>query len=508
MKEKIFTIKEFEKNIIEIRRKNKKIVLCHGVFDLLHIGHLNHFNFAKKNGDILIVSITQDKFINKGFGRPVFNQNIRAEMLSSISIIDYIIINNEASAEDVIHTIKPNFYCKGIEYKDKKKDITKKIYTELKLLKKNNGKIIYSNEDTYSSSKIINKNLNLYNKKQSEFIKLIKKKISIDELFIAFKKIKKLKVLTIGEVILDQYIFSEPIGKSAKDTMLVVKENNSNTFVGGSGSIAKNISNFTSQKVKLISYIGYKQDYINTIKKYLGKKIDAFFIKKKNSPTILKKRYIDKINNSKLLGIYNFNNLDLNKKEESQINEKFKSAAKYCDLVIVNDFSHGLITKNVFKNIIKNSKFVTLNTQINSSNFGFHSMKNYRNLDCLSINERELRHELRDKISDIKIIMKRLSKENKLSNILVTRGSDGVILYNKKLNQFFYCEAFADNVLDKIGAGDTMHAIFSLCLKCKVDYELALLISSLAAARNIKGFANENLIFPDMILKEISHMIK
>ena len=219
--------------------------------------------------------------------------------------------------------------------------------------------------------------------------------------------------------------------------MLVVKENNSNTFVGGSGSIAKNISNFTSQKVKLISYIGYKQDYINTIKKYLGKKIDAFFIKKKNSPTILKKRYIDKINNSKLLGIYNFNNLDLNKKEESQINEKFKSAAKYCDLVIVNDFSHGLITKNVFKNIIKNSKFVTLNTQINSSNFGFHSMKNYRNLDCLSINERELRHELRDKISDIKIIMKRLSKENKLSNILVTRGSDGVILYNKKLNQFF-----------------------------------------------------------------------
>ena len=63
--------------------------------------------------------------------------------------------------------------------------------------------------------------------------------------------------------------------------MLVVKENNSNTFVGGSGSIAKNISNFTSQKVKLISYIGYKQDYINTIKKYLEKKIDAFFIKKK-----------------------------------------------------------------------------------------------------------------------------------------------------------------------------------------------------------------------------------
>ena len=437
MRKKIFTIKDFEKKIKEIRKKNKKIVLCHGVFDLLHIGHLKHFTFAKKNGDILIVSITQDKFINKGFGRPIFNQNIRAEMLSSISIIDFVIINNEPSAEDVINSIKPNFYCKGIEYKDKKSDITKKIYPELKSLKKINGKIIYSNEDTYSSSKIINTNLNLYNKKQSEFIKLIKKNISLDELFIAFKKIKKLKVLTIGEVILDQYIFSEPIGKSAKDTMLVVKENNTNTFVGGSGSIAKNISNFTDQNVKLISYIGFKKDYLNTIKKYLGKKVDSFFVKKQNSPSILKKRYIDKINNSKLLGIYNFNNFDLTKNEESHIIKKLKNMTKKSDLVIVNDFSHGLITKNIFNNIIKTSKFVTLNTQINSSNFGFHSMKNYRNLDCLSINERELRHELRDKISDIKIIMKRLSKENSLSNILVTRGSDGVILYNKKKNQFF-----------------------------------------------------------------------
>ena len=148
---------------------------------------LKTFYLAKKNGDILIVSITQDKFINKGFGRPIFNQNIRAEMLSSISIIDFVIINNEPSAEDVINSIKPNFYCKGIEYKDKKVILQKNL-PWIKVIKKINGKIIYSNEDTYSSSKIINTNLNLYNKKQSEFIKLIKKNISLDELFIAFKK--------------------------------------------------------------------------------------------------------------------------------------------------------------------------------------------------------------------------------------------------------------------------------------------------------------------------------
>ena len=177
-------------------------------------------------------------------------------------------------------------------------------------------------------------------------------------------------------------------------------------------------------------------------------------------------------------------------------------------MVLINDFSHGLVTKKIFNEINKSTNFVSLNTQSNSSNYGFFSMKNFKNLDCLSINERELRQELRDKFSDIKIIMKKLSIDKNLKNVLVTRGSDGVSLYNKKENKFYHCDAFAKNIVDKIGAGDTIHAIFSICLKCNIDYNLSLLISSLAAAENIKGFANEILAQPDQILKQLSHMLK
>ena len=289
MKKKIYNFKNFQKIIKLLKNKSKKIVLCHGVFDLLHVGHIKHFNFAKNNGEILVASITQDKFINKGLGRPVFNQNLRAEMLSSISVIDYVVINDDESAIDIIKSLKPDFYCKGIEYKNKKNDLTRKIYPELLTLKKYKGKLIYSDEDTFSSSKIINDNLNLYNKNQSKFISSLKKKITSNDVLNAFEKIKKLKVLVIGEIILDEYVFSEPIGKSAKDTMLVVKENESKMYVGGSGSIAKNISNFTKNSVKILSYIGQKKEYLGLINKYLGKKINKFFIPKKNSPTIIKK---------------------------------------------------------------------------------------------------------------------------------------------------------------------------------------------------------------------------
>ena len=509
MKNKIFALNRLDQKIKELKN-NKKIVLCHGVFDLLHIGHVKHLNFAKKFGEILIVSLTQDKFINKGLGRPVFNQELRAEMISSLDVVDYVVINNNESAVDIINLIKPNFYCKGIEYKDSNNDLTKKIKIEIQTLKKNGGKVIYSNEETYSSSKIINNNFNIYNKKQSKFIEKVKKNFSIKRVIQAFEKISKLKVLIIGELILDQYIFSETIGKSAKDTMLVVKETESKMYVGGGGSITKNISNFITKKknISLLSYLGEKKEYLNEVNKFLGKEIKKFFIYKSNSPTIVKKRFIDKINNSKMLGVYSFSESEISSKEENKVINYLDKNLKNFDLVVVNDFSHGLITQKIAKKISKNSNFLSVNSQVNSSNLGFHSIKNFNKLNCLSINERELRHELRDRQSDIKKLIKILAKNKNFKNILVTRGSEGVLLYSKVKNKFYTCEAFANNVVDKIGAGDTIHALFSLCLRCNVDLDMALLISSLAAAENIRSYANENLIYPNKILKVISHMLK
>ena len=116
-----------------------KIGLCHGVFDILHVGHVNHFQEAKKKVDILIVSITADKFVNKGPNKPYSSSENRAKILTSINHIDYVFINNSHSAEKVIKNLSPNFYFKGKDYISK--DITGNLKLELKELKKNKGKI-------------------------------------------------------------------------------------------------------------------------------------------------------------------------------------------------------------------------------------------------------------------------------------------------------------------------------------------------------------------------------
>ena len=156
--------------------KKKKIVLCHGVFDLVHGGHIKYFQEAKKRGDILIVSVTDDKFVNKGPGRPLFNINDRITVLNSIEHIDYLHISKNFTGENVLNYIKPNIYCKGRDYNNKSsKD--KNLKKEIDILKKNKGKFIIIDQLLKSSSNAINKSNLLFDDNTNIFLNKIKKNI-------------------------------------------------------------------------------------------------------------------------------------------------------------------------------------------------------------------------------------------------------------------------------------------------------------------------------------------
>jgi len=165
MNKKIIKPKKIKKKISEIKKKNRKIVQCHGVFDILHLGHIKHFLEAKKNGDILIVTVTSDKFVNKGSNRPVFKQNYRMELLAELECVDFVSLSDHKSAIEVLKIIKPNVYIKGQDYKNLKKDKTGNILLEKKIVERNCGKVIYINEETFSRSTILNSNFS-FNEEQ------------------------------------------------------------------------------------------------------------------------------------------------------------------------------------------------------------------------------------------------------------------------------------------------------------------------------------------------------
>ena len=162
----------------EIKKKYKKIVLAHGVFDLLHIGHLRYLKKAKSLGDCLIVSVTNDENVNKGINRPFFDENLRMEAISQISSVNYVILSKNKNSEKIIRGIKPKIYVKGAEYKTPPKMQLKNYKDELNAINSVGAKFKIIEDINFSSSSLINSNFDKLNIDQKQILQniIIKKK--------------------------------------------------------------------------------------------------------------------------------------------------------------------------------------------------------------------------------------------------------------------------------------------------------------------------------------------
>ncbi len=501
-KKKNNLIKFFNK----IKAKNKKIVLCHGVFDLVHLGHIKHFQSAKAHGDYLVVSLTIDKFIKKGPGRPLFKEDQRLEFLNQIKLIDKVILSKTQSAEDVIKLVKPDYYVKGPDYLKNENDKTKKIFLEKKLVESFGGKIIYTKDQSFSSSKIINTNNLVFDEEQKNFLKKIKNKFTYKQISEILSKFKKLNVFVLGELIIDRYCFGNVIGKSGKEPHLVLKENKTEYYLGGSAAIARHLSSFVN-KVNILSPFGFESYYKKIIKKNFSKNIKTNFFKPHNNyQTITKTRFVDEISGYKLFGSYVL-------PEKSEVNfekivkKTIEKKKKEIDMFIICDYGHNFISKVIANEIKKTKKHISLNAQVNAANIGYHSINNYIGIDSLIINENELRQELKDNKSDLKLLAKKIMIYKNIKNIIVTRGKRGAILIDEKF-KVFKCPAFAKKTVDKVGAGDAMLAIASMGLKLELDPELVLFISSLAASISVESIGNKESVTVEKIDRMIEYVLK
>src|SRR3972149_12119672 len=143
---KILSLDELEKKASELRREGKRGVMCHGTFDLMHTGHIRHLQRAKREGDVLMVTVTGDAYVNKGPGRPVFNEQLRAESLAALACVDFVAINHAVSAVEALHEIQPNIYAKGSDYRSHSEDVTGNIALEQAAVEAHGGRIFFTAE--------------------------------------------------------------------------------------------------------------------------------------------------------------------------------------------------------------------------------------------------------------------------------------------------------------------------------------------------------------------------
>ena len=226
-------------------------------------------------------------------------------------------MSDNPTAIEIIQKLKPNIYCKGPDYKNHKDDISGEINNEVKCVRKYGGKIVYTKDITFSSSELINKFGDLYSVKEKFLINKIKKKYDFKKINNLINKFKKLKVLVVGEIIVDQYFFCEALGKSGKEPMLVLKDVKKESYIGGAGAICRHLSQFCN-KISLLSMVGEKGEMLGEIKKNLNKITKFNYLRNKNSPTIVKKRFLEYVSNHKVLGVYSINDDLLTSNDEKK----------------------------------------------------------------------------------------------------------------------------------------------------------------------------------------------
>ncbi len=503
---KIKTIGALTKRIIDLKKKGKKVVQCHGVFDLLHLGHIRHFNLAKKEGDVLVVTVTKDKYVKRGPGRPVFNEHLRAEALASLAVTDYVSIIDAPTATEALKVLKPDVYAKGSDYKEKNKDITDKIQEEEDAIKSVGGRMIFTEDITFSSSKLINNHFDVFPPKTVKYLKNIARRYSVEEIREMLESLKKLKALVIGDAIVDQYYYCVPMGRSSKEHLVVNRYVSEESFAGGSLATANNAASVCGE-IDLLTILGEKDSREDFIRKRLTSNVTPYFFYRRNMGTIIKRRFVSEGDNKKLFEICYMEDTDIHKKEEAQIEERLRKTIRNYDLVIVSDFGHGLLTKRLIKLICAKAKYLALNVQTNSANIGFNLVTKYPKADCVCADELELRFATHDKVSDLRVHAKKICKQLQCKNIVATRGAQGSISYSKT-NGFHETPAFSYRVIDAIGAGDAFFAFVSPCFAVGMPQDLVSFIGNAVGSLATQIVCNREPVNSMDLLKFITRLLK
>lgn len=258
VKSKIVLLDDLIKRVAELKKAGKIVVQSHGIYDLIHPGIIKHLNEARSQGDILIVTVIKDKDVRRGPGRPIFPEEMRVENVASLEWVDYACLVGDEVPFECVKRINPDIFARGQAYKDRDRRIHEKIFEEEKEFYFGKSKILETGGFSFSSSQIINNFLDIYPEETKSFLRKFSQKYSFPAISEHLNHLKKLKVLLVGDGIIDEYHYCNSMGKSAKSPLVVHKYMAHEVFAGGAFVIANHVAGLCNE-VHLVTLLG-KED--------------------------------------------------------------------------------------------------------------------------------------------------------------------------------------------------------------------------------------------------------
>lgn len=500
---KIKTAEEL-RDILGDMPRARRAIMCHGVFDVVHPGHVRHLVYAKTKADILIASITADRHITKGAHRPHVPQSLRALNLAAFEMIDYVVIDPHATPIENIGIIKPDLLAKGYEYNAS--GMPARTTEEAVALRAYGGDILFTPGDiVYSSSALINlKAPDLKLDKLQVFME--RRNITFDDLHRTLDDLSKHRLHIVGDTIVDSQTHCAMIGGQTKTPTMSVLFEGRTDYVGGAAIVAKHCRAAGAQ-VTFSTVLGDDAHKDFVIDDLTSAGIDVRASIDRARPTVNKNAIV--VGGYRLLKIDTLDNTSISDALQDDIANNVRTVPT--DAVIYADFRHGIFNRRTipgFIDAIPPGVYRVADSQV-ASRWG--NITEFKGFDLITPNEREARFALADQDSGIRPLASRLYDEAACKLLILKLGERGVLTCNdadhESLESFLVLDSFVETLVDPVGAGDALLAYATLSMLASRDDGQATIIGTIAASCECEFDGNEP-ITPDHVRARIDKIRK
>jgi rfaE bifunctional protein kinase chain/domain/rfaE bifunctional protein nucleotidyltransferase chain/domain len=496
--------KEELREAIGPRPRSKKVIMCHGTFDIVHPGHIRHLMYAREKADILIASLTCDAHISKANYRPFVPEQLRAMNLAALEVVDYVIIDENPTPIENLKYLQPDYFAKGYDYVQE--GLRPKTVEEIEALESYGGEIIFTPGDiVYSSSKIIEMTPpNISSEKLA--ILMESEGITFDDLRKALYSFEGIQAHVIGDTIVDSYTYGTMIGGMTKTPTLSIKYESQIDYSGGAAIVSKHLRK-AGAHVKFSTVLGNDplKDFVLDDLTAYGIECDAYI--DPTRPTTQKNAFI--------AGGYRL--LKLDKLDNRSISDKIVDYLKNSiarntpDAIVFSDFRHGIFNHSTIPKLIEALPKGPLRVADSQVASRWGNILEFQGFDLITPNEREARFALGDQDSVVRPLALNLYQKANCKYLILKLGERGVITYRSgspvDYRAFFTVDSFADQVIDAVGSGDALLAYATLSLIATRNVVIASILGSMAAAVACEHEGNSP-VAPDDVLKRLDMIEK
>lgn len=494
---KIKTVEELCE-LVGARPREKKVIMCHGVFDVVHPGHMRHLIYAKSKGDVLIASLTADRHIDKGTYRPHVPQEIRAANLAAFEVVDYVLIDKNAKPLDNISTIQPDFFAKGFEYTDG--GMSPKTAEESDVLESYGGEIVFTPGDVvYSSSNLIDMappELHL----QKLLSVMERDNVGFGDLRTTLGSMAGKKVHVVGDTIVDSLTQCAMIGGQTKTPTMSVLYQDKLDFIGGAGIVAKHLR-AAGADVVFSTVLGddpFKDFVLDGLREF---GVEVRPIIDEYRPTTNKNAIV--VGGYRLLKVDTLDNSSISDSIVQSLTGAISDVES--DAVVFSDFRHGMFNRRTIPALvdaIPEGVFRVADSQV-ASRWG--NITEFQGFDLITPNEREARFALADQDSGVRPLASRLYDAAECKTLILKLGERGVLTCHSSdheaLDSFFIVDSFVDRLVDAVGAGDALLAYATLSSLVTPSPIQATILGSIAAATECERDGNIPVATEDILAK-------